>query len=292
MPLNGEGGYNPPSPENPVRAGTLIKSDDFNTTIDDIAEALSTALYRDGQAVLEADLNAGHNNIVNVASLQNTESIRVKTPSTLRLEANEIVFATPSIDISALVEDLVFPINISADGLTLGENGITLRDGKQVLEHCDIGGAENAGKSIIANQQGLLDLSFQTLQPTQNTAMYITADEALEGGDFVGVDSNGHVLKAVHLPQSQPAGFVLDDCPAGGNALVYFVGFNNKVRITGEVVVGMGAYLKPDGSGRDVNLGGGSYYVGVVVSPATVRFVSVGNTGLTAIKAYYYGAMM
>lgn len=56
MPFNGSGTYDPPSPEYPAVAGTLIESADFNTIISDIATGLSNAVTRDGQSPPTANL--------------------------------------------------------------------------------------------------------------------------------------------------------------------------------------------------------------------------------------------
>lgn len=59
MPLNGSGTYTPPAPEFPAIANTLIKSADFNAIINDIAAALSQAIFRDGQSTFIADQSMG-----------------------------------------------------------------------------------------------------------------------------------------------------------------------------------------------------------------------------------------
>lgn len=59
MPLNGSGTYTPPAPEFPAIANTLIKSADFNAIINDIAAALSQAIFRDGQVAFVADQSMG-----------------------------------------------------------------------------------------------------------------------------------------------------------------------------------------------------------------------------------------
>lgn len=59
MPLDGNGSYTPPTPEYPVISGEYILASDFNTIILDLGAALSSALYRDGQAPLTANFAAG-----------------------------------------------------------------------------------------------------------------------------------------------------------------------------------------------------------------------------------------
>jgi hypothetical protein len=67
MSLDGSGNYVPPSPPAfPAVLGTTISSVHFNAIILDIAAALSKAVYRDGQAVMLADLDMGGHSLINV----------------------------------------------------------------------------------------------------------------------------------------------------------------------------------------------------------------------------------
>lgn len=50
MPLNGSGTYTLPSPQYPAVSGTLIEAAKYNAILADIRDALSTAIFRDGQA--------------------------------------------------------------------------------------------------------------------------------------------------------------------------------------------------------------------------------------------------
>lgn len=59
MPLDGNGNYTPPSPQFPAVPGEIIYADYFNAIILDIAEALSKALYDDGQRIWQAYQDAG-----------------------------------------------------------------------------------------------------------------------------------------------------------------------------------------------------------------------------------------
>lgn len=66
MALDGNGLYIPPGPEFPAIPNTVIYAADFNTIINDIAEALSVAIFRDGQAPFEADQSMGGFKLTNV----------------------------------------------------------------------------------------------------------------------------------------------------------------------------------------------------------------------------------
>ena len=167
MPLDGNGGYNPPSPENPVRAGTLIKSEDFNTTIDDISDALSTVMYRDGQSVMEADLSLGHNNLVQVKSIRNDGELSLFTNDKLNITAEGEFQQTISGNIAISTPKKV---NISAgEGVVvdgdLRANSITLQDGVKVSKHTTQGGADYAGQSVLLNDIGQGDMGMVPFAP-------------------------------------------------------------------------------------------------------------------------------
>lgn len=59
MSLNGSGSYSPPAADFPAVANTLIESTKFNNIINDIATALSTAVYKDGQQTVTANIPMG-----------------------------------------------------------------------------------------------------------------------------------------------------------------------------------------------------------------------------------------
>ena len=67
MPLNGSGTYSLPSPSFPAVANTLITASDFNTTLSDLAAALSQAVFRDGQAAFTANQSMGNMKITSLA---------------------------------------------------------------------------------------------------------------------------------------------------------------------------------------------------------------------------------
>lgn len=86
MPLDGNGTYTAPSPEFPAVANNTILAPDFNTIILDIAAALDTAFYRDGQAAMTASANWGGFDITNIDTIQG---------QTAGLAITEILSLTP-----------------------------------------------------------------------------------------------------------------------------------------------------------------------------------------------------
>lgn len=73
MSLDGNGTYSPPAPQFPAIPNTIIYADDFNQIILDIATALSTAIFRDGQAAFTADQSLGGFKLVNLANGTNPQ---------------------------------------------------------------------------------------------------------------------------------------------------------------------------------------------------------------------------
>jgi len=59
MPYNGSGTYTPPGASFPAVANTLIESTKWNNVVNDIATALSTAITKDGQTTITANLPMG-----------------------------------------------------------------------------------------------------------------------------------------------------------------------------------------------------------------------------------------
>lgn len=68
MSLDGNGTYLPPAPQFPAIPNTIIYADDFNQIILDIATALSTAIFRDGQAAFTASQSMGGHQLTNLAN--------------------------------------------------------------------------------------------------------------------------------------------------------------------------------------------------------------------------------
>lgn len=70
MPLSA-GTYTPPSPEYPAIPNTTILASDFNAIVEDLATALSLAIYKDGQASMAADLSMATHKLTNLADGSN-----------------------------------------------------------------------------------------------------------------------------------------------------------------------------------------------------------------------------
>lgn len=260
MPLDGNGNHNPPSPENPVRAGTLIKSDDFNTTIDDISDALSTAIYRDGQAAMEADLNMGHNSLVQVKSIRNDEQLSLISNDKLVLSADKRVF-------------------VESD---LWAKNITLQDGVKVSGHTAAGGVENAGKGVLLNGAGQIDIGMIPLAPPSPTEILlrIPTGAELNAGDFVYIATNDVIMPTTANPQALVVGFVLNDYQQGDMADVLLTGINSKVAVIGAITeTTRTAYTSPYKANQILTAHQGGQVVGVILSASSIYFKGLGGGG-------------
>jgi hypothetical protein len=71
MSRNGSGTYNLPA-GNPVVTGTTISSTWANTTLNDIANALTGSVAADGQTAMTGNLQMGTNNIANAGTITGT----------------------------------------------------------------------------------------------------------------------------------------------------------------------------------------------------------------------------
>lgn len=77
MSRNGSGTYNLPA-GNPVVTGTTITSSWANSTLSDIANALTGSVASDGQTTMSGSLNMGANQITNVANPTTAQSAATK----------------------------------------------------------------------------------------------------------------------------------------------------------------------------------------------------------------------
>src|SRR5688500_4719939 len=76
MPFDGNGTYTPPTPEYPAVAGAVIYAASWNTVVEDIADALSGCITRDGQSPAQANIPMGGFRITGLAAgASNTDAL-------------------------------------------------------------------------------------------------------------------------------------------------------------------------------------------------------------------------
>lgn len=106
MPLDGSGFYSLPTPAFPAVPNTLIASADFNTVLNDIAQALSNCLYRDGQAIPNGDFDLGNNKIIRLAAgTAATDAVNFG-----QLSALETSLETLREDVEGISPSVIFPV--------------------------------------------------------------------------------------------------------------------------------------------------------------------------------------
>ena len=85
MSRNGSGTYNLPAGINPVQTGTTITTNWANTTLNDIASALTGSIAADGQTPITGNLDMGSNKLTNLvagsASGDSVEFAQFTTPT-------------------------------------------------------------------------------------------------------------------------------------------------------------------------------------------------------------------
>lgn len=126
MSLDGNGSYTPPAPQFPAIPNTIIYADDFNQIILDIATALSTAIFRDGQAAFTANQSMGGNKLTNLANGVNPQD----ATTVLQVFTDPVFIATTAQGFKvsgSMFQALMTTINLVASG-TLTLTGTTLLD--------------------------------------------------------------------------------------------------------------------------------------------------------------------
>ena len=110
MPLDGSGFYSLPTPAFPAVPNTLIASADFNTVLNDIAQALSNCLYRDGQAIPNDDFDMGNNKIIRLApGTAPTDAVNFGQLSALETSL-ETLLETSLGDVKGGLLSVIFPV--------------------------------------------------------------------------------------------------------------------------------------------------------------------------------------
>jgi hypothetical protein len=155
MPLNGSGTYTPPTPEYPAIPNTTILASDFNTILEDLATALSTAVYKDGQAPMSANLNMASHKLTSLSDgALDADSVNFaqvfKNPTFTGSVGTGVVITGTKATITAAVLDLTVPdTNITGSTtLDLVSPAITLTSSGTIADVATTTATINAGTSI------------------------------------------------------------------------------------------------------------------------------------------------
>jgi len=160
MPRNGSGGYTLPGGINPVVTQTLITSNWANTTLDDVAVALTNSLAKDGQTLPTANLPMGgfaHTGAGDPASRDMYDTLGyVQDGRHFRLTnvagVNQITATLPGGAVTLSVGQIIqlLPVSSNTGPVTLNINGIGARP-----VTTDLGNPLATG-NLVANRPYLL----------------------------------------------------------------------------------------------------------------------------------------
>ena len=181
MSLDGNGTYSPPAPQVPAIPNTVIYADDFNQIILDIAIALSTAIFRDGQAAFTANQSMGGNKLTNLANGTNPQD----AVTVLQAFTDPVFIATTAQGFKvsgSMFQALMTTINLVASG-TLTLTGTTLLDASASGEvrlpwNTSVG-------TVSAAELGYLDGVTSGVQAQINDRAIRTGDTYSGGHNFI-----------------------------------------------------------------------------------------------------------
>lgn len=180
MSLDGNGTYSPPAPQFPAIPNTIIYADDFNQIILDIATAISTAIFRDGQAAFTADQSMGGHKLTNLANGVNPQD----ATTVLQVFTDPVFIATTLQGFKvtgSMFQALMTTINLVASG-TLTLTGTTLLDASASGE-VRLPGNTSIG-AVSAAELGYLDGVTAGVQGQLNSKANLTG-----GNTFTGLQS-------------------------------------------------------------------------------------------------------
>jgi hypothetical protein len=179
VPLNGSGSYSAPAASFPAVASTLIESAKFNAVINDIATALSTAIYKDGQQTITANIpfagfRATNVGITGIAGTVGTPAINVSDSATglYRSALNELAVSVNGVqrgrfDATGLIAGLgtfgQLTVSTAVGKIVPGATSISLRNN-----------ADNADNLLLLDGGGITargTFASPTLADTTNLSL-------------------------------------------------------------------------------------------------------------------------
>ena len=138
MPFNGSGSFSPPGADFPAVASTLIESTKFNNVVNDIATGLSTAIAKDGQTTVTANIPLSGYKLTGVgaatartdaatlASIQDGTGVYVSTTG----GTADVFTLTPSPAITAYAtgqEFMFLAVGTNTTAVTVAINGLAAK---------------------------------------------------------------------------------------------------------------------------------------------------------------------
>ena len=164
MSLDGNGTYSPPAPQFPAIPNTIIYADDFNQIILDIATALSTAIFRDGQAAFTANQSMGGNKLTNLANGSNPQDA-----VTVLQIFNDPTFTGTTVD----------GVKVTGTALTVTTTTVTLPAGTSIgnVSATELATLDGITSNVqaqlntkLTNGGAMLDGTTAVTQPTEDSS--------------------------------------------------------------------------------------------------------------------------
>ena len=179
MAYDGSGTYSPPTPEYPAIPDTVISSDDYNAILEDIADALSSVILRNGVAAFTGNQSLGGfkltNNANGSADTDLPTMAQVFTNPTFNgtdadgvtITGTKLTVDTTDISLEAsgdLTIAVTDDITISGDAIAITATSLTLPSGTTIgsLSTAELGYLDG----VTSNIQTQLDAKAPIASPT------------------------------------------------------------------------------------------------------------------------------
>ena len=201
MSRNGSGTYNLPA-GNPVVTGTTITSTWANTTLSDIANALTGSVSADGQTPITGNLNLGTNKITNMGTPTTS------TDAATKAYVDAVADGTKNGSFVDLTVTGTTTLATSLTGILKGTSGVV----SAATAGTDYAGISN-NQTFTAGQRGAVSslTSASTITPNFNTANNFS----------LTLDTNATLANPSNLVAGQSGAITITQDSTGSRTLAY-----------------------------------------------------------------------
>ena len=244
MPLNGSGAYTPPSPQFPAIPNTLILASDYNAVLNDVAAALSQAVFRDGQGAFTGNQSMGGFKLTNMAA-GTADTDAVRKSQLLALFPIDAIYLTagntnPGTFLGgtwvqiAQGRTLIGVGTLGSDTYAAGATGGAARvalsttempnhdhgsaTGPQSADHTHAGATDGSGAHTHSYLRGFTGNNNLLWHPNTSTAL-ATANDNATGGTYGAIEATGN--HAHNLSTGGASGTHFHSIPAQGSGAAH-----------------------------------------------------------------------